>query len=153
MAAPYNDLLSKLEAALASVITPLALTGTRGSTAGIAVAVLTGLDDDTATLPRVVCLAKDSTEEAVRDSGIFKVACSVHVFTHSSDETLAVHRERVASVGDAIMTDDRAAVLSAAVDDFHCYDLQMGGVSAEPDENCFHTAFDFTAVCMASDVS
>ena len=152
MAAPYNDILSKLEAALASVVSALALTGTLGADS-VSVSVVTGLLDSTTTLPRVVCSAKDSTEEVVRDSGLFKVSCSVHIYTHTGDETLAVHRERVATVSDALMTDDRAAVLSAAVDDFHCYDLQMLGTSAEPDENCLHTAIEFVAVCQCADVS
>ncbi len=153
MAAPYFDLNSKLEAALASVISALALTGTRGTETGVAVAVLTGLDDDTATLPRVVCVAGDTTEEVVRDSGLYRVTCAVHVFSHSADESLAVHRARVAAVGDALLTDDRADVVSAAVADFHCYELKSEGQSQDKDEQCFHTTFELTAVCQPSDVS
>lgn len=153
MAAPYNDLLSKLEAALKVPLDALALTGTRGTNSAAAVSILTGLDDDAAALPRVVAYAQDSPEETVRDSGIFAVRVQLHIFSHSADETLAVHRARVATVIDAVMTTDRADVLSAAVADFHCYDLQDLGPAAEPTGHAFHTVREFLAICCATDLS
>jgi hypothetical protein len=152
MAAPYNDLLSKLEAALKSLVDALALTGTRGSTANVAVGVLTGLDDDAVSLPKIVCHAEDTTEEVVRHTGNFRVRCHLHIYSHSADETLAVHRNRVARVIDAIHMDNIAAQLSAAVADFYVFDAHFMGPSADPEGNAFHTDLEFTVVCCASDL-
>ena len=147
MAAPYNDILSKLEAAMKTVLDALALTGTRGTDTAAVVSILTGLDDDAALLPRVTVHAIETQSEEVRDSGIFNVKVQVHIHSHSADETLATHRTRVATVIDAIMQTDRADVLSAAVTDFHCYDLQDLGPGAEPTGRAFHTIREFNAVC------
>lgn len=152
MAAPFNDLLSKVEAAYKSVIDALALTGKRGSEDGVAVTVLTGLDDETAELPKVICAAQDTAEEVHYNTGILRLTVQIHVISHSADESLAIHRARLAAVADAVMTDDRAAVLSAAVDDFHCYDVHWLGLSADPDGNSFHTIAELSAVCCGADV-
>jgi len=152
MAAPYSDVLSKLEAALASLTSALSLTGTLG-TAAVSVAVRTGLDDDESLLPRVTCQAEESTEEAVRDTGNDRIKAWVHVHSHAEDETLATHRARVATVQDAIRMDDIAAQLTAAVSDFHCFDVQFIGPQHDPDGNTFHTALELSAVCCPSDLS
>jgi hypothetical protein len=151
MAAPYNDLLSKLEAALASLVSALSLTGTRG-TESVSLTVNTGLDDDAAALPRATCHADDTTEEAVQDTGNFRIRAFVHVHTHSGDESLAVHRTRVATIQDAIMQDDIAAQLSAAVADFYCFEARFVGPQADPDGDAFHTALELSVVCCASDL-
>lgn len=151
MAAPYNDILSKLEAALASVVSALTLSGTRG-TETVSVAVRTGLDDDAAVLPRVTCQAEESSEEVVKDTGNDRVRCMVHVHTHSGDESLATHRERVATVCDALRMDDIAAQLSASVADFYCFDVQFIGPQHDPAGNTFHTALEFSAVCCPCDL-
>lgn len=151
MAAPFSDVLSKLEAALASVVSALTLAGTRG-TETVSVAVRTGLDDDDALLPRVTCQADEATEEAVRDTGNDRVRAFVHVHSHSGDETLAAHRERVATVIDALRMDDISAQLTAAVTDFHCFDVQFIGPQHDPAGNTFHTALELSVVCCPSDL-
>lgn len=151
MAAPYNDLLGKLEAALAAVVSALTLNGTRG-TETVSVAVRTGMDDDSASLPRITCHAIESGEEAVKDSGNDRVRALVHVHSHSGDETLAIHRERVATVLDAIRMDDIAAQLSSAVSDFYCFDVQFVGPQHDVADNTFHTALEFSVVCCPSDL-
>ncbi len=151
MPAPYNDLNSKLEAALAAEISALTLSGTRGSES-VDVAVRTGLDDDELLVPRVTCQCNDTAEEAVRGTGIFRLRAAVHVHSHSSDETLAVHRERVATVIDAIMQSDIASQLTANVSDFHCYDVNFDGHEQGTEGNLMHTVLNVEAVCCGSDL-
>lgn len=152
MAAPYSDVLSKLEAALAALISALTLDGARG-TEPVSVAVRTGLEDDEALLPRVTCQAEEATEEAVKDTGNDRVRAWVHIHSHSGDETLAVHRARVATVIDALRMDDIAAQLTAAVDDFYCFDVQFIGPQHDPSGNTFHTALELSVVCCPSDLT
>lgn len=152
MAAPYNDLLSKLEAAEKTIIDALALTGTRGSTADVALTVNTGLDDDEQLAPRAICQAEDTTEEAVRDSGIFRIKSRIRIYSHSSDESLAVHRARVGAIADAFQNDTIAQTLSDAIEDFHVYEVQFMGLSADPEGNSLHTDIEMIVVCCASDL-
>lgn len=151
MAAPYNDLCSKVEQAFASIISALTLAGVRG-TETVSVSVRTGLDDDEMLMPAVVCSAGDSTEEAVRYTGNCRVKCMVHVYTQSGDESLTVHRARVATVQDAIWQDDIADQLSAAVGDFYVFDVEFVGPQQDPDGNSFHTALEMVVVCCPSDL-
>jgi hypothetical protein len=152
MPAPWNDILSKLEAAEASLVTALGLTGQRG-TETVDVTVLTGLDDDATLTPRVTCHAEESSEEVVRGTGIFRVRSFIHIHSHSGDETLATHRARVGSVIDAIMQDDIASQLALAASDFHCYDVKFIGPQADPEGNSFHTALEIEAVVCGSDIT
>jgi hypothetical protein len=152
MAAPFNDILSKLEAALKSLVDALALTGTRGSTANVAVTVNTGLDDETIARPSVICQAEDTSEEAVRDSGVFRIKARARVYSHSNDEALTEHRARVGAVADAFTRDDIAGLLSDAAADFHVYDVQFMGLNADPEGDTFHTDIDFLITCCGSDL-
>lgn len=146
MAAPYNDLLSKLESALASALSGLTLAGTRGG-AAVTVPITTGLDDESATKPRVTVSAQETEDEIFQGIGTFRVPAAIHIHSHSGEETLATHRARVATVADAVMASDIAATLAAAHTDFHCYDVIFNGLSASPTDNAFHTTINITAVC------
>ena len=149
----YNDLLGKVEAAIKTVLDALSLTGTRGTDSAAPVSILTGLDDDNAAMPRVVIYAKDSGPEITQDTGIFPVTVIVTIHSHSADETLSAHRERVGSVIDGIMQDNRSDVLTAAVTDFHCYALQDMGPSEDVDGHAFKTSREFLCTCCAADLT
>lgn len=152
MAAPYNDLLSKLEAAEKSVIDALALTGTRAGDA-VDLTVNTGLDDSDLLRPCAICQAEDTTEEAVRDSGNFRVKTRIRIQSHSTDEDLAIHRARVGAIADAFHRDDIAATLTAALADFHVFDVEFLGLTADPEGDSFQTDIELTVVCCGMDLS
>jgi hypothetical protein len=146
------DYLSKTEEALASVVTGLSLTGTRGGDA-VDVATLTGLDDDAATIPAVVCIAQSAPSEIVLHTGNREVPFSIEIRTNLNDETLAVHRARVATVADSIYRDDIAATLSAAVSEYYVFDVRSdGGLTEEINGETVTTSIRGIAVCCCSDL-
>lgn len=108
-----NDLTSKAEAAMKSVVDALALTGVTSNT---------GQDDDTLALPNVICSVEQTGEEVPIGSGNFVLTGRATVNSSADDETLAAHRARVATVFDAFMADNIGATLSAAVTDFYAYE-------------------------------
>ena len=126
MPAPFNDLLSKVEAALKSVVDSLGLTGCT---------VNTGTDDDTLETPYAVCQARNAADNELRDLGVWTVEAAVMVGSSAddvgTDGALIEHRRRVAEVIDAIQSDGIAASLSAAVPDFHCFDCHFSGLESD----------------------
>ena len=113
-----NDLNTKLEEALKSVIDALTI-------AGVA-AANTGLDDDDLNAPYVMCTASTSTEETVPRLGYFTLNAVVTIATNADDSgALAAHRTRVATVRDELLDTSLAETLSAAVTGFH---VPYGGV-------------------------
>lgn len=110
----YNTLLQKVQNALKSVVDDL----------GIAdYSVLTGQEDDEMQRPYIICACSNTVEETVKDTGVYNVEARVIVCSSADDTTLAAHQDTVGQVFDAILDTGIEATLSAAVDDFHCYDV------------------------------
>lgn len=103
------ELCEKLEEAMQSVVTGLALSG---------VASLTGSDDATKTSPNVICRANVSEPDGPAFSGNYTLSAEAEVNSQAGDDSLATHRTRVAAVFDAFQDDGLIGTLSAAVSDF-----------------------------------
>jgi len=138
-----NDLESKVEEALASVVTAQALSGLN---------VHTGLDEDNLNVPYVICMCAGQGEEVLRDSGTFKLEAVVKVVSSADDETLAEHRSRLATVRDSIMDSGIAATLTAAVSEFHVYDVELAGLGAEFEDRKYSNSLELNVTCCASDI-
>lgn len=141
----YNDLQSKIEAAAKVLVDALALSG---------VTVTTGADDDTIALPAVFCMAGDLTEaEGLIGTGIFRGALTIRVKSNANDTSLAAHRERVATVFDAIAIDVLKTSMSAAGTDFTClFAGQLRQGQAVSDGQSWNTDLVVDGVWCASDV-
>lgn len=145
MAAPYNDLENKLEAALKAQAETVSLVN-RGQAA-----VHAGVEGDEVVLPRIVVEAL-AGPEAVLDTGVFEMTCRVRVYSSARD-TLATHRSRLAYVRDAFMQDDLDALLSAAGTDFTCLNIQEREMlETEKVDEHWVGGLQFVAVCCGSDV-
>lgn len=141
----YNDLQSKIEAAVKSLVDALALSG---------VTVTTGADDDAIALPIVRCVCDELSEATgLPRVGLFSGTVRVAVKSNAHDTTLAAHRARVAAVFDAISIDTLAADLSSAVADFTCIfaGAQFQGMSIA-DAESWENTIGFDGVFCASDV-
>lgn len=147
MAAPYNDLASKLEAAMKAQAETVSLAN-RGQAP-----VHTAVAADTLALPRIICRAEQGAE-ALLDSGNFEMEAAVDIYSDArGDGSLTAHRSRVAYVFDAFMQDTLADILTAALADFTCigvFGREMGLTEKEDDH--WVTPFRFRAVCCGSDL-
>lgn len=108
MGAPYNNLLTKLEAAAeayyaATVTSPLT--------------TFTGIEDATRTVPNVTFIATQGSEFP-QGSGNFTVTLQMQVVTSIDETTIANHKTYVARAFDAFMMDDLSTQLSAQATDF-----------------------------------
>lgn len=117
----WND-PGKLEEAMAAVVSGLSFSMFEGDSPATAVAINTGQDDDELRLPSVTCAVAGAGQEVVKSAGIWRTPAVVRV-TSSANLTLAQHRSRAGAVFDAFLQTDIAAILSAALADFHCYDV------------------------------
>jgi len=138
------DLQSKAEAAGKSLVDALALSS---------VTVTTGLDDDTADTPAVFILSGDGEEQFWPNSGIFRIELRFRVRSNANDETLVTHRDRAATVFDAVRRDTTAADLSSAVSAFHV--LAVAGSSASQsvaDSQSFVSEMGIEMICCARDL-
>lgn len=144
MAAPFNDLLSKCEAACKSVIDGLALTG---------VTVNTGLEDESLTLPYVVCYASSSTEEVV-DSGLDRVVTEIIIVSDANATTaLATHRSRVATIMDTFRDEDISTDLTAAVSDFGVIHVLFREQTGTMEDHKLRNTMILDIICCGSDIS
>lgn len=117
----WND-PGKVEESMAEVVGALTLDVYSGDSPATAVTVNTGMDDEAAALPLVTCAIVSGGEEWVRGTGNMESKVAVRIVS-SGNITLAEHRTRCATVLDAFMADDIAATLSAAIDDFHVFQV------------------------------
>lgn len=140
----YNDVLSKAEEAMKSVVDGLGLTG---------VTVNTGMDDTTLEAPYVVCSASGAEEEVVRHTGILRVNCSIRVCSLADAEDLATHRTRVATVFDALRYSDVADTLSAAASDFHVFESSESGRESVTEDRKIMDILNLDLVCCGSSIS
>ena len=142
MAAPYNSLSNKCEAALISAVTTLVAGASE----------LTGTDDDTKASPQVIAIAATSGEEEPIMTGNYRMACRVEVKTQAADTTLAAHQTHVATVFDALRKDDIAATLSTAVADFHVIAVRQDGEETDNTETQFVQAILLDLYCCSADL-
>jgi len=147
----YNDILGKAEEALASIIEALALTGERAGDA-VDVDIVTGVEDEERRTPFVALQVDDTQDEVVKGTGIFRVHGRA-IIESNEGETLSAHRERVGAVCDALMYDDIAEQLSAAVADFHCYEMKWLGSKSSVDGNSMRSMFEFQLVACCATIT
>lgn len=147
-----SDAISNGEEAFKALVDALALTGTRG-TESVAVAILTGQEDDQKTLPRVVCaIDSNGGREVVLFTGNYEHRGFIEIVTHPVDEGLTVHRARVQAVADALQMDDISSQLSAAVTPYHCYQVRWQSPSPQSDGNSLITRLPFDIVHCCTDL-
>jgi hypothetical protein len=112
MAAPYSNLLTKLEGAAAAVYT---------ATASGAVTTFTGIDDATRTVPNVTFIGTLG-EEFPQASGNFRCSLTIRVCSNVNETGADSHAALAAAAFDVFMLDDIASTLSGATGgqtDFH----------------------------------
>jgi hypothetical protein len=111
MGAPYNNIDTKVEAALAEVISDAITAGTLSLTDyGV---LRTGIDDEIKEENCIICLVESAEEEIAR-SGIWAVQCTVTVYTNmDAAAALANHKSNVAKVRDLFMDDALDTTLTA----------------------------------------
>lgn len=125
MSAPWYDLTSKVEHAAQAVVNTLSLTGTP--------VVRTGQDDDTLTLPCIICGCENTGEEIPRESGNFIVTLRVSVKSEANDTSLATHRANVATVFDKFREDTINTTLGTSLDDFYAYPVRDARIGKSRD--------------------
>ncbi len=107
MGAPYNNIDTKVEAAMAEVITEASLSLTDSGV------LRTGIDDEIKEENCIICHV-DAAEEHVARSGIWNVSCIVSVYTNmDATSALANHKSNVAKVRDLFMDDALHTTLTA----------------------------------------
>lgn len=141
----YNDLNSKLEEAMKSVVDDLALAS---------VTVNAGATTEDLATPYVVCACSAGGTEAenLKGTGIYVHTATVTVTSSLDDDTMVTHRSRVASVFDAFRDNDIATTLSSAVSDFHCYDVLFRASPMDESERKVSNILEMEVVCCASDI-
>lgn len=152
MAAPFLDHIGKGESAFKSLVDALTLTGTRAGES-VSVASLTGQEDDQKTVPRVTCSIEEDGEEIVRKSGIYRNQGQIEIVSNLSDETREIHQTRVKTVMDVLIYDTLESLLSAAVTDYHVYEVVWRGPRHETDENSTRTIYPFEIVHCCTDLT
>lgn len=140
----YMDLSKKVEESLQATITALALSG---------VAVLTGTDDATKSVPNVICACESIGPEDPYGSGNFNASARVTVNSNAKDTTLAAHRTRVAAVFDEMRQDDLAATLAANATDFHVFGATCDGMGTDNNELNYSDWISLNLYCCATDVT
>ena len=144
MASPFNDLLSKAEAACKSAIDALALSG---------VTINTGIEDETIALPYVVCYASGSTEE-IPDTGLDRVRMEVIMCSDAEATTgLVTHRARVAQIIDLFRDADIITTLGAAETDFGVMEVAFDSQSAEMEDHKLKNTMELDIICCSKDLT
>jgi len=140
---PFNDILSKCEAAMKSLIDALAVSG---------LTVNTGIEDDELAAPYAICYA-DSSDEIVRGTGLLTASMAISVVSMADIDSLATHRARVATIFDGIRQSDAHETLSAAVTDFHCYEVVETGRDSGMEDRKLRNTLNVDLVVCGSDIS
>ena len=140
----YSDVLNKTEEAIASVITDLGITG---------LSVLTKLDDAEQALPKVIVKCGTFNElHGQRLDGDFRGAVAVRIVSNADDTTLAAHRDRAATIIDALSRDDLHTTASAAIEDFTMIAADEMIHDHSVEDRSFVTEFARVVVVCGSDV-
>lgn len=143
MAAPYNDLLGKVELALKAVIDSLALDG---------LTVNMGEDDENLQTPYAVCIATEAIETDLREGGNYTVSAEVMVATSADTETHEAHKARVSAIFDKLSESDIATQLADAVEDFGVDVVQYPRQTKSRVERKWTTTQHLEIVCCAKDL-
>ena len=113
MGTPYNNIDTRLETALAEVLTESISGGLALVGHGV---IITGLDDEVTEENRIICQV-DSAEELNPQTGIWNVNCIISIFTNMdttpSPGAFSNHKSNVALTRDLFMDDALAATLTA----------------------------------------
>lgn len=154
MAAPFNDIESKLEEAFKAYLDAAALSAS----------VTSGLSVEPKESPNVTVYC-ESANERLKDTGNYECEIAVDIFSPTNRETsddesapnpcLTRHRALVATVRDLIMTVGMEETISALVSDFAIQPKSRGLLrsdnSIDPELREFVTSSRFTLICGASD--
>jgi hypothetical protein len=138
----YSDLRNKLEAAGASLVTALAVSG---------LSVYQGSDDDEQALPKAVCIA-DNFDEAIPETGNYNATLHVRVVSNADDTSLATHNANVAAIFDKLLEDTIPASLSAAVSEFYCHGVRSTEMDAIREGRTWVDVVKVNIMCCAKDV-
>ena len=138
----YSDLRNKLEAAGASLVTALAVSG---------LSVYQGADDDEQALPKAVCIA-DNFDEAIPETGNYNATLHVRVVSNADDTSLATHNANVAAIFDKLLEDTIPASLSAAVSEFYCHGVRSTEMDAIREGRTWVDVVKVNIMCCAKDV-
>ena len=139
MSAPYNDLQSKLEAAVKGVI----------DAANLGTTVHTGIDDTNIALPAVIVMS-ESGEEQPLHTGNYLMPVTVRCRSNADDTTLAAHRAFAASVFDAIKTDTFATDLNALGLDFTAMGINQARVKQTRQDRSWLSEMEINVYCAPS---
>ena len=142
MAGTFN-LTFKVQDAIQSVVESVGLSG---------VAVNTGTDEADLAVPYVICSCNGSSGEMVPFSGNFKMNAAVKIVSSADDSTRAEHDARMYSVYDALIADGIAATLTAAVTDFHVFNVAFVRISEDVEDRKFISMLEMEVVCCGTDL-
>ena len=131
MGAPYNNIDTKVEAALSEVITDAISAATLSLTDhGV---IRTGIDDDLTEENNVTCYV-DAASESFAVSGVWEVNCIVSINTNlDATNALANHKSNVAKIRDLFMDDGLVTTLNASDEDILVSGIQAYSVSNATD--------------------
>jgi hypothetical protein len=140
-----SDLAGKVEAALKSLID--------GAGLDAGVTVNTGQSVDDLELPFAVAWCDGAGDQIQLGIGTFRLSAMVIVSSSADDSTLTEHRALVKQVFESFMTNSVEADLSAAVDEFHVWEVRFGSQPSEEEDRQMITRQEMDIVAQASNVS
>ena len=144
----YNDVDSRLEAALENLVTTQkAVSGSNISS----VAVHTGLSSENVPEDIIVCFA-ESAQETISGTGTWTVSCSVMVYSSADSTGLATHRLRVSEVRDVFMDTDIVTTVNADnTEVLTAIAFQNFSFSQRAEERHFVGEITFDVICYGSE--
>ena len=144
----YNDVDSRLEAALENLVTTQK--GVTGSNIAN-IAVHTGLSSDDVPEDVIVCFA-ESANETISGTGTWTVGCTVMVYSSADSTGLAAHRLRVSEVRDVFMNTTMAATINNdATEVLTVIAFQNYSFSQRVEERHFVGEITFDVICYGSE--
>ena len=148
MAAPYNNIDTKIEAALSEVISD-AITAETVSLSNYGV-LRTGIDDETREENCIVCQV-DSAAEQVARSGVWNVSCIVSVYSNM-DHALGFtyHKSNVAKVRDLFMDDALHTTITATDESVMVSGVTSYSITNEVEDRFAVGALRFSLIASAT---
>lgn len=145
MAAPYNNVLTKLESAASAVY---------AATATSPLARFTGINDATMTVPGVTFAAQQG-DEFPQGSSNFRCTLTITVMSSVDETTPADHRTAAARCFDVFLRDDTASLLSGttgAQTDFHVLGVNNPRMSERTQERLHISELELECYAAATDM-
>ena len=148
MSAPYNNIDTKVEAALKEVITDAVTAGTLSLTdAGD---VRTGIDVNLSEENNIICYV-DAAEELFPRSGVWSVNCIVTVNTNfDGNNALTNHKSNVAKIRDLFMDSALDVTLNATDEDIIVSGVNSFSINNSTDSRMATGDLTFTLVVSAN---